>query len=94
MPSECARFEHAFYCVWTIGVMARATHPQEQVSAFLERCGQRELYRLDEMSVQVRYFNENGFGYLGLGLHDETWKAGCDPVSNAGRLTKIMGITA
>ncbi len=80
-PSERARFEHAFYCVWTVGVMARATHLQEQASTFLDRCSPRELYRLDEMSVWVRYYNENDFGSLGLDLHDETWKAGCDLVS-------------
>ena len=50
-PSERARFEHAFYCVWTVGVIARATHLQEQASAFLDRRNPGELYRLDEMTM-------------------------------------------
>ena len=84
-PSERARFEHAFYCVWTVGVMARATHLQEQASAFLDRCSPRELCRLDEMEMWVTNFNENEFGSLGLDLHDATWKAGCDLVSKRWR---------
>ncbi|KAF2690759.1 hypothetical protein K458DRAFT_426204 [Lentithecium fluviatile CBS 122367] len=80
-PSELARFEHAFYCVWTIGVMGRAPHLQDQTSAFLDECSPRELCRLDELATWATYFNENDFGSLGLDLHDDVWKAGCDLVS-------------
>lgn len=80
-PSERARFIHAFYCVWTVGILARVPHLQEEASAFLDRCSPRELCRLAEMSMWVSYFNETDFGSLGLDLHDETWIAGCNLVS-------------
>lgn len=80
-PSEIARFEHAFYCVWAIGVMGTTLHLQERASAFLDECSSQELCRLDELSSWAMYFNDNNFGSLGLDLHDEIWKVGCDLVS-------------
>jgi hypothetical protein len=80
-PSELARFERAFYRVWTIGVMGSAPHLQDQASAFLDQCSPRELCRLDELGTWATYFNENDFGSLGLDLHDGVWKTGCDLVS-------------
>jgi hypothetical protein len=46
-PYKRARFEQGFYCVWTVGVMARATHLQEQASEFLDTCGPHRLCDLD-----------------------------------------------
>jgi hypothetical protein len=80
-PSELARFEHAFYCVWTIGVMGKAPHLQDQASAFLDECSPRELCALDELATWAQYYNHNDFGSSGLDFHDEVWKAGCDLVS-------------
>lgn len=80
-PSELARFKHAFYCVWTIGVMGKAPHLQDQASAFLDECSPRELCRLEELAVWATSYNDNDFGSLGLDLEDEVWKAGCDLVS-------------
>ncbi|KAI9660363.1 MAG: hypothetical protein M1821_009713 [Bathelium mastoideum] len=80
-PSEIARFERAFYRVWTIGIMGRAPHLHGQASAFLDGCGPRELCRLDELAMWAMYFNENDFRSFGLDLHDEVWKTGCDLVS-------------
>ncbi|KAF2177167.1 hypothetical protein K469DRAFT_733064 [Zopfia rhizophila CBS 207.26] len=80
-PSELARFEHAFYCVWTIGVMGRTPHLQDQASAFLDECSPQELCRLAELGEWATNYNENDFGSSGLDLEDEVWKAGCDLVS-------------
>jgi len=80
-PSELARFEHAFYCVWTIGVLGTSPHLQDKRRAFLDDCSPRELCRLDELGTWATYFNENAFGSLGLVFQDEVWKAGCDLVS-------------
>lgn len=80
-PSELARFEHAFYCVWTIGVMAKTPHLQDQASTFLRECSPRELCRLDEFAMWARDYNDNDFGPSGFDLEDEVWKAGCDLVS-------------
>ncbi|KAN0098326.1 hypothetical protein V8E51_013989 [Hyaloscypha variabilis] len=80
-PSELARFEHAFYCVWTIGVMGSAPHLQDQASAFLDECSPRELCRLEELAVWATSYNNNDFGSSGLDLEEEVWKAGCDLVS-------------
>ncbi|KAF2251490.1 hypothetical protein BU26DRAFT_603900 [Trematosphaeria pertusa] len=80
-PSEFARFEHAFYCVWTIGVMGSTPHLQGQASAFLDECSPRELCRLAELGDWAENFNGNDFGSSGLDFEDEVWKAGCDLVS-------------
>ena len=80
-PSEIARFQHAFYCVWTIGVMGTAQHLQHKASAFLNECSPRELCRLDEMASYVVYYNQNDFGPVGLDFQDTVWKTGCDLVS-------------
>ena len=80
-PSELARFEHAFYCVWTVGVMRRAPHLQNQASVFLDECSPRELFRLDEAALWAKCYNHNDFGSLGLDLQDEVWRTGCDLVS-------------
>jgi hypothetical protein len=80
-PSEITRFEHAFYCVWTIGVMGTTQYLQDQALAFLEECSPRELCMLLELASWATYYNDNDFGSIGLDLHDEVWKAGCDLVS-------------
>lgn len=80
-PSEIARFQHAFYCVWTVGVMGTAPHLQHKASAFLDECSPRELCRLDEMASYAVYYNHNNFGSVGLDFKDEVWKMGYDLVS-------------
>lgn len=80
-PSEVARFEHAFYCVWAIGVMGKAPHLQNQASAFLDKCTPRELYSLYELGTWAKSYNDNEFGSLGLDLQDEVWKTSYDIVS-------------
>jgi hypothetical protein len=59
-PSEIASFEHAFYRVWTIGVMATAPHLQDQASAFLDSCSPQELCGLDELGTWAKSYNMNG----------------------------------
>lgn len=80
-PSEIARFQHAFYCVWTLGTVGTAPHLQHKASAFLDRCSPRELCRLDEMTSYAVYYNDNEFRSVGLDFQDEVWKKGCDLVS-------------
>lgn len=94
-PSERARFEHAFYRVWTVGVMARALHLQTQALALLDTCSPRELCRLDEMSIWLESYNENNLGSLGLDFRDETWKASYDLVYERWRAKgfRYRGIT-
>jgi hypothetical protein len=48
-PSEIVRFQHAFYCVWTIAVMETSPHLQHKASTYLDKCSPRELCRLDEL---------------------------------------------
>ncbi|TVY75552.1 hypothetical protein LSUE1_G009377 [Lachnellula suecica] len=84
-PSEIARFKHAFYCVWTIGVMGKAPHLQSQASAFLDACSPRELCRLEELATWAYNYNDNDFGSLALNLRDEIWMAGYDLVSKRWR---------
>ncbi|KAF1955165.1 hypothetical protein CC80DRAFT_493109 [Byssothecium circinans] len=81
-PSELARFEHAFYSVWTIGIMGTVPYLHDQASAFLDECSPRELCRLNELAQWAIYFNENEFGSSGLDFHDEIWKIGCDLASS------------
>lgn len=80
-PFEIARSHHAFYCVWTIGVIGMAPRLQHKASAFLDECSPRELCRLDEMASYAMYYNHNNFGSVGLDFQDEVWKMGCDLVS-------------
>jgi hypothetical protein len=80
-PSELVRFEHALYCVWSIGVMERAPHLRDQASAFLDECSPQELCGLDELGTWAQYYNDNDFGSSGLDFHDEVWKAGWNLVS-------------
>ncbi len=80
-PSEIIRFKHAFYRVWTIGVMNRAPHLKDQALAFLNECGPKELCRLDEFVMWARSYNENNFGFSGLDLEYEIWRASFDLVS-------------
>lgn len=80
-PSEIARFKHAFYCVWAIGIMATTPHLENQATAFLDDCGPPELCRLDEFGDWATSYNENYYGSLGLDLHDAVWKAGCNLVA-------------
>jgi hypothetical protein len=85
-PSERARFEHAFYCVRTIGVMARTTHLHEQASAFLDRLSPIELCTFEQFSTWVKqeilstWVNGGYYGSFGLDFCDETWRAGCNQV--------------
>ena len=80
-PSEIARFQHAFYCVWTVGVIGTTPHLQHKALAFLDKCSPRELCRLDEMASYAVYYNHNEFGSVGLDFQDKVWKVGCDLVS-------------
>jgi len=85
-PSEFARFEHAFYCVWTIGVIGRARHGlKDRTLAFLDQCSPRELYRIDELRTWAKSYSKEDFGFVGLDLDDEVWKAGYDLVVNSER---------
>jgi hypothetical protein len=84
-PSEIARFGHAFYRVWAIGVMATAPHLQDQASAFLNKYSPRELCGLDELGTWANSYNMNDFGPVGLDLNDEAWRAGCDLVTKRWR---------
>lgn len=80
--SEIARFQHAFYCVWTIGVMGAAPHLQHKALAFLDKCSPRELCRLGEMGLYATSYNLNKFTSVGLDFKDKVWKVGCDLVTN------------
>jgi hypothetical protein len=80
-PREVARFKHAFYCVWTIGVMGRAPHLQDKALAFLNECSPRELSILDELATYTSDYNDNEFRAVGLDFNNEVWKTGCDLVS-------------
>jgi hypothetical protein len=80
-PSELARFEHAFYCVWNIGVMGGTPQLKEKASTFLDQCSPQELFSLYELSLWARSYNDNNFGSSGLNFKDEVWKTGCDIVS-------------
>jgi hypothetical protein len=79
-PSERVRFKHAFYCVWAIGVMVQAPHLQDEASAFLDGCSERELFRLAEFSDYSKNYNDNNFGSTGLDFKHEVWKAGREAV--------------
>ena len=37
-PSEIARFQHAFYCLWTIAIIENTPHLHDQASAFFDEC--------------------------------------------------------
>lgn len=80
-PSEIARFQHAFYCVWLVGILGTAPPLQHRASAFLEKCSPRELCRLDEMATYAVYYNDNNFGSVGLDFQDDVWRTGCNLVS-------------
>lgn len=79
-PSEIARFQHAFYCVWTVGVMGAAPHLQHKALAFLDKCGPRELCRLGEMASYATNYSPNKFTSVGLDFQDKVWRVGRDLV--------------
>jgi uncharacterized membrane protein YjdF len=79
-PSEKLRFEHAFYCVWAVGTMARQR--RDQAIVFLDKCSPREICRLEELISWAWFFIGNDFGSLGLDTQDETWKAAGDLVAS------------
>jgi hypothetical protein len=81
-PREIARFEKAFYRVWTIGVSGQNSHLRGQGSMLLDECSPRELYCLDEFATWAENYNENDYGSVGLDFHDEVWKIGCSIVSD------------
>jgi hypothetical protein len=80
-PSEIARFQHAFYCVWVIAVMEASPHLQHKASAYLDKCSPRELCRLNELAGYAQYYNRNEFGSVGLTFRGKLWKTGCSLVS-------------
>lgn len=80
-PSEIARFQHAFYCVWLVGILGTAPPLQHRAPAFLEKCSPRELCRLDEMATYAVYYNDNNFGSVVLDFQDDVWRTGCNLVS-------------
>jgi hypothetical protein len=73
-PSELADFEHVFYCIWAVGVMARARHLREQSSAFLDRCDTLELGKLELFSSWLTHCYDKDYGSSGF----KTWRAGCN----------------
>jgi hypothetical protein len=81
-PREIARFEQAFYCVWTIGMMGQALHLRSQGSQFLDDLSPRELCCLREFSTWAKSYNENDYGSVGLDFQDEVSKIGYSLVSD------------
>jgi hypothetical protein len=79
-PSEKLRFEHAFYRVCAVGIMAR--HRRDQAIAFLDKCSPWEICALEELISWAWFFTGNDFGSLGLDTQDETWKAAGDLVAS------------
>ncbi|KAF2643932.1 hypothetical protein P280DRAFT_514915 [Massarina eburnea CBS 473.64] len=75
-PYEIARFEHAFYCVWTVRVMGTTPHLQDQASAFLAKFSPRELFKLDELQTWATYYNDSKFGSPGLRVLTSMMKFG------------------
>ena len=80
-PSEIARFQHAFYCLWTIAIIENTPHLHDQASSFFDECSPRELCGLNELADWAMSFNENDFGSLGLDLHNNFWRAGYNLVA-------------
>lgn len=81
-PSELARFEHAFYCIWTIGVMGNTPHLQDQASAFLDESSPRELYGLSKVAHWAKLYHGTDFGVLGFDVRDcAVWETGCNLVT-------------
>jgi hypothetical protein len=81
-PCEIARFEQAFYRVWTIGVTGQALHLRSQGSRFLDERSPRELFCLDEFTTWAESYNENEYGSVGLNFRDQVWKIGYILVSD------------
>jgi hypothetical protein len=81
-PREIARFEKAFYRVWTIGVTGQASHLRSQGSMFLDERSPRELFCLEEFAAWARGYNENDYGSIGLDFDDNVWKIGCSLASD------------
>jgi hypothetical protein len=84
-PREIARFEQAFYRVWTIGVTGKTVCLRSQGSRFLDKLCPRELFCLDEFTTWAESYNENDYGSVGLDFHDAVWKIGCCLVSDRWR---------
>jgi hypothetical protein len=76
-PHEIARFEHAFYYVWTIGIMKTTPHLQDQALAVLDKCTPRELCQLYEFTDWALYNNENWYPSWGIEFKNEVWQTGC-----------------
>ncbi|UPX10061.1 uncharacterized protein EKO05_0000733 [Ascochyta rabiei] len=79
-PREIARFEHAFYCVWAIGIMGTTPHLQHEASAFLDNCSPRELCRLEEQAQFSYAYDKEFFESLGLAFNGEVWECARDLV--------------
>ncbi|CAG8979192.1 hypothetical protein HYALB_00000328 [Hymenoscyphus albidus] len=80
-PEAAARFESWFYCVWTLGFMAKTPLLQGKASAVLDEYGQLEISQLEEFTSWAQWYHENEYGSLGLDFCDKVWTAGCELVS-------------
>jgi hypothetical protein len=87
-PSDLARFRHLFYCVWAVGIMARATHLQEQLPTFLDRYGPHKLRNLEIISSWVTHYYKYNYGCSDLDF-SETWRAGCNLINKCSRADRI-----
>ena len=87
-PSDLARFEHLFYCVWAVGIMARATHLQEQLPALLDRYGPHKRRILEVISSCVTHYYKYHYRCSDLDF-SETWRAGCNIINQRSRAGAI-----
>lgn len=76
-PSRITRFRHAFYLVWTIGVMGSTPHLRNQALALLHSSSPRELCRLEELEYWAQNNRIIDFGSSGSNFKEEVWKTGC-----------------
>jgi hypothetical protein len=88
--SEISRFQHAFYCVWTIGFLGHSGRP-DRAWEYMDERSPREMCKLNELKEWV-FFSKNEFRSVGLDFKDNYWDTGLEVVSLRWHSHKTRGL--
>jgi hypothetical protein len=88
--SEISRFQHAFYCVWTIGFLGHSDRP-DRAWEYADERSPREMCKLNELNEWI-FFSKNQFRSVGLDFKDDYWDTGIEVVTLHWHSYKTRGL--